>query len=139
MTLTEEQKRNIERNRQKALEIRRRKAEEANNATKRTKPNPPSGEIEEFEIDLPSTVTKTEAMSVYCLPKGTLDVCSFIEKPNPKQAKFVPMKLYDRNEIRRRAHERFGGVEGLKKERKRREDKRLEKDLDVANTFFSGK
>jgi len=96
-------------------------------------------EIEEFEIDLPTTCTKSEAQQIYCLPKGTIDVCTYIEKPNPRSKKFVPMKLYDRNDIRRRAHERYGGIDGLKMERKKRSDRRLALDLNVANDFFSGK
>jgi XPA protein C-terminus len=65
-------------------------------------------------------VSKKEAMQTYCLPEGTLAVCSFVEKENPRNKKWAPLKLYNRAEIRRRARERFGGLEGLVKEQQRR-------------------
>ena len=85
------------------------------------------------------TCTKQEAKQMYCLPKGTIDVCACIEKPNPRNKNYMSMKLYDRNDIRRRAHERYGGIDGLRAERKKRGDRKLEHDLNVANDFFSGK
>lgn len=65
-------------------------------------------------------VSKKEAMQTYCLPEGTLVVCSFVEKENPRNKKWAPLKLYNRAEIRRRARGRFGGLEGLVKEQQRR-------------------
>lgn len=93
-------------------------------------------ELEEFEIGASTQITKTEAMKLYCLPIGTLNICSYITKPNPRQSKWKEMKLYNRNEIRRRARERFGGLDGLKEERRRREMKRFERDLDVVDGVF---
>jgi len=96
-------------------------------------------ELEDFEVNASPFVTKQEAMKMYCLPMGTLEVCEFVEKPNPRNQKFSSMKLYRRSEIRRRARERYGGLERLIQERKRREKKRLEKDLeDVHGVFQTG-
>jgi len=190
MSLTEEQKLRMQKNREKALEIqRRRKAleeynncnnknnndnddsdsvkkkhiEQSTNTTASSKRQKYSGDdkksttktiaplnnneeeqttttiMEEFELNAPTTVTKQEAMQTYCLPQGTLDVCTYIEKVNPRNKNFKPMKLYNRNEIRRRAYERYGGVDGLILERKKRMDKKLVHDLHVADTFFGGK
>ena len=93
-------------------------------------------ELEDFEIDASPYVTKQQAMKQYCLPPGTLAVCSYIEKDNPRQSKWSKMKLYDRSEIRRRARERFGGLEGLIDERNKREKKRFERDYQSAHDVF---
>jgi len=196
--LTGEQKERIARNRQRALEIRRKREEEANrvadtnssatqinNTTTTTaaaattttttsnnnhikqsygqqkkqnetikndviniKNNPSKQqdeddekeeeELEDFEINAAPHVTKTEATKVYCLPEGTLSVCNYIEKTNPKHGKWSNMKLYNRKDIRKRARERFGGLEGLVEERNRRERKRFERDwedVEAMNVF----
>jgi len=93
-------------------------------------------ELEEFEIDASPYVTKQDAMKLYCLPTGTLEVCEFIEKDNPRNQKFSRMKLYHRSEIRRRARERFDGLDGLKEERVKRERKRFERDFEEVNNIF---
>lgn len=95
------------------------------------------GNLEEFEIGASPHVTKQEAMKKYCLPQGTLEVCTFIEKDNPRQAKWSKMKLYCRDEIRRRSRSRFGGLAGLIEERRKRELKRFERDFE--DDIFSKK
>ncbi len=64
-------------------------------------------------------------------------MCEFIEKDNPRNAKFSKMKLYYRTEIRRRARERFGGLDGLIEERSKREYKRFQRDFDDVNDIFN--
>jgi hypothetical protein len=93
-------------------------------------------EPEEFEMGASEFVTKKEAMKMYCLPEGTLAVCAFSEKENPHHKGWTPMKLFNRSEIRRRARERFGGIEGLIAERQMREDKRFQKDLERTKDVF---
>jgi hypothetical protein len=93
-------------------------------------------EPEEFEMGASEFVTKKEAMKMYCLPEGTLAVCSFSEKANPHNNGWTPMKLFNRSEIRRRARERFGGIEGLIAERQMREDRRFQKDLEKTKDVF---
>mmetsp|Transcript_13563 Transcript_13563/g.16441 ORF Transcript_13563/g.16441 Transcript_13563/m.16441 type:complete len:193 (+) Transcript_13563:647-1225(+) len=92
--------------------------------------------LEDFEIGASTHVTKQDAMKLYCLPQGTLAVCSYIEKDNPRQSKWNKMKLYNRSEVRERARERFGGLDGLVAERRRRELKRFEKEFEDASTVF---
>jgi len=77
-------------------------------------------ELEEFEKGASEFVSKKQATKMYCLPEGTLSVCQYVEKSNPKQPKWSAMKLFHRSEIRRRSRERFGGLEGLREERERR-------------------
>lgn len=93
-------------------------------------------ELEDFEIGASDFVSKKEAMKVYLLPEGTLAVCQYEEKQNPHNKGFAPMKLYHRSEVRRRSRERFGGLEGLVKERRRREEKRFQKDLEQTKNIF---
>uniref|UniRef100_A0A7S2XPB6 XPA C-terminal domain-containing protein n=1 Tax=Attheya septentrionalis TaxID=420275 RepID=A0A7S2XPB6_9STRA len=180
MALTEEQQENIRKNRERALEIRRKREEERRRAVegsvstsnaepscsvggthllekaetsdhKRRKVNGDTDdfvggnedggekddiELEDFEIGASTFVTKREAMQTYCLPEGTMAVCSFVEKENPRQKGWSSMKLYDRAEIRRRARDRHGGIEGLAAERKRRAEKRLRNDLETTKDIF---
>lgn len=93
-------------------------------------------ELEDFEIGASPFVSKREAMQTYCLPEGTLAVCTFVEKDNPRNKGWAPLKLYDRAEIRRRARARFGGLEGLVEERRKRAEKRFRKDLKTAEKVF---
>ena len=151
MELTEEQKERIKRNREQALqrkeEAARRKRQRQEEEEKPVRKGKDDEDIQskediylepfEREANVSQYVTKAEAMRTYCLPEGTLQVCEFIERENPRNKKFKPMKLYHRNEIRRRAHERFGGMEGLIEERKRRETKRFQKDFEQVKEALS--
>mmetsp|Transcript_616 Transcript_616/g.870 ORF Transcript_616/g.870 Transcript_616/m.870 type:complete len:208 (+) Transcript_616:16-639(+) len=92
--------------------------------------------LEDFEIDASPHISQTEAQRTYCVPMGTLAVCAFIEKENPRQRGWNKMKLYDRAEVRRRARKRFGGKGGLQAERDKRKKKRFEKDLKETKDVF---
>lgn len=92
--------------------------------------------IEEFEEGASKWVTRHDALNVYCLPTGTLAVLRVEERENPHNKSWAPMKLYRRSEVRCRAHERWGGLEGLRKERERRREAKLAKDLMEANNIF---
>ncbi len=145
--LTEEQKELIRQNRERALQLQKKKREcvvvaedEAKERCEKkirieTKVDEEI-ELEEFEIAASKFVTQREAKQVYCLPEGTLAVCSYVEKTNPRGKGFKPMKLYDRAEIRRRARERFGGLDGLIAERNRRAEERFRKDLERNKDLF---
>ena len=158
MVLTPEQQERIRLNRERALELRGRRGEkeskqnlalqeELKRKAQDDKPEPVSkrqkaleGEtemLEDFEENASEFVTKTEAMKMYCLPEGTLAVCKFVEKENPHHKGWAPMKMYDRAEIRKRARQRYGGLDGLIAERKRREEKRFAKDLQKAGSLFT--
>lgn len=162
MGLTEEQQEQIRQNRERALELRKRKLDEEEtkkyagqvngeisqetSPAKRKREDATSSngaeedseevELEAFEEGASEHVTKQEAMKMYCLPAGTLEVCSFIEKPNPRNVAWTSMKLYNRSEIRRRARKRFGGLEGLIAERRKREDERFKKDMERTKDVF---
>jgi XPA protein C-terminus len=163
MELTDEQKERIRRNKERALAIQRKRrslelVEQSQHGDVAVKSDRSDGEesskklrtsalddndeeveMEDFEVGASEWVTKKEAMSKYCLPEGTLAVCKYTEKENPHQKGWKPMKLYSRAEIRRRARERFGGLEELKAERLRREVKRFSNDLEkTKNVFQSG-
>ena len=160
MVLTEEQKQKIKENRERALALKKKKAEEraaekkeeleVANATKsnddealrddnKNEDSNDEGdnlELEDFEVGASPWVTKDEAMRKYCLPQGTLAVCSYEERPNPRKKSWTPMRLYKRSEIRRRARERFGGLEGLVEERRKRDKKRFANDMAETRDVF---
>lgn len=149
MALTEEQQERIRLNREKALALQRKRRQQENtpqssalssaskklkageNSHKSKKDTKKEGniELELFEQGASEYVTKAEAKSMYCLPEGTLAVCQYTEKPNPHRSSWNPIKLYDRAEIRRRARERYGGMEGLIEERTKRQNRKFEKDM----------
>ena len=93
--------------------------------------------LEDFEEGASEWVTKTEAMTMYCLPEGTMAVVPYEERENPRNPKFKPMKLYKRSEIRYRAHKRHGGLEGLIEERNKRRQRKLERDMEEARDIFN--
>jgi len=92
--------------------------------------------LEDFEEGASQYVTKKEAKNMYCLPEGTLAVCTYEEKLNPHNSKFNPMKLYNRKEIRYYAHKRYDGLNGLIAERNKRRQRKLEKDMNDAKDIF---
>jgi hypothetical protein len=154
MVLTPDQEARIRANRERALalqkarkeqkekeEIQKRskkdnKEQEQNSKRQKLEEENDDVELEEFEEQASEFVTKTEAMKMYCLPEGTMAVCQFMEKDNPHHKGWTPMKMYWRSEIRMRARKRFGGLEGLVAERKKREERRFAKDLEKAKDIF---
>jgi XPA protein C-terminus len=93
--------------------------------------------LEEFEETASEWVTKAEAKKMYCLPEGTLAVCTCVEKPNPHNKAWTPMKMYSRAEVRTKARTRYGGVEGLIAERQRREENKFAKDMERSQQIFA--
>ena len=93
-------------------------------------------ELEDFEINSSQYVTASEAKDKYCLPDGTLNVCEYIEKENPRNKKFKPMKLYYRSEIRKRARNRYNGLQGLVEEREKRQMKKFYRDYEKTKDIF---
>jgi hypothetical protein len=96
----------------------------------------PTLPLEEFEVEASEWVNKKEAKEMYCLPEGTLAVCEVQEKENPIHKGWTPMKLYRRTELRKYAHKRWEGMEGLIAERNQRKEKRLAKDMKEAANIF---
>lgn len=156
--LTDEQRERIRKSRERAMELRRKRLDQQKveqekqevqqrNKTRNTvaksnikknilEEEDENVELEDFEIGASQYVTKQDAKGKYCLPDGTLEVCEYTEKDNPRQSKWNKMKLYNRSEIRRRARDRWGGLEGLQEERRRRENKRSEKDMAEGYRLF---
>jgi len=93
-------------------------------------------DLEDFERGASDLISKTEAKKMYCLPEGTLDVCKYVEKPNPRHKAWTPMKLYYRAELRQKARKRFESKEGLIEERRRRRENQLKKDMEKVKDIF---
>merc|ERR1712194_895926 len=93
-------------------------------------------DLEAFEEGASDLVTKSEAKKMYCLPEGSLAVCTVVEKENPRHKSWSKMKMYDRKEVRRRARKRHGGKEGLIAERRKREDNRFRNDMEKTKNIF---
>jgi len=103
----------------------------------RSKPRKEVEDCEEWEWGLPELITKKEAVTMYCVPEGTLAVCQVAAKDNPRHKGWAPMKLYRRTEVRERAYERHGGKERLIEERSKRQKRKLAKELCGADQIFA--
>ncbi|CAL8462237.1 g1768 [Coccomyxa elongata] len=82
--------------------------------------------------DVPRTrensITKTSAKEGFCLSDKDLESLVAVQKPNPRSPRSgPPMSLYLQTEIEALALQKWGGQEGLDKERQRRLVKRLER------------
>jgi len=161
MELTQEQLERIQKNQQRARELRQEKEkitkklqetiqrnEDGKETAEGIQVDPPEKIekekqeieiLEDFEVGASDFITKEQCKEQYCLPLASIDLCSFIVKENPKCPKFAPMKLFSRKEIRKRARERFGGLEGLQQERIQRQEKRLKKDMETCQHVFESK
>jgi len=137
MELTPEQKERIRQNKARALELRnKRKLEQQQQQQATNKRLKDDDSLEDFEQQASEWVTQKEAQTIYCLPEGTLAICQVQEKPNPRNPKWKPMKLYRRSELRQRAHKRHGGKEGLIQERQRRKEAKWERQVEEAKKVF---
>ena len=63
----------------------------------RTAPDDDDESVEEWELSASEYITRSEAQKCYCVPDGTLQVCSFIERDNPKRRGWAMMKLVGSN------------------------------------------
>lgn len=61
----------------------------------------------------------------------------FMEKPNPRHAAFVTMKLYLYKQVRERSWLKFGGEEGLETEKRKREKTRWDETLKKTKGVFT--
>ncbi len=75
----------------------------------------------------------------FLLPDDTISLFKSVDKPNPKNSMWRPMKLYLRKHAREKAYARFGGAEGLAQEKEKREQLKFSKQLkEAAEMFGSG-
>lgn len=84
-------------------------------------------------------LSKGEATAEYCLQEGTIKVMPCLERRNPRHGKFTAMKLYCRKQLRAKAHERWGGQEGLEEELERRRRRKYEAALGKTADVFAKK
>jgi len=74
-------------------------------------------------------ISRTELISEYLIPLDSIKLMKCMTKPNPHNSYWTPMKLYLRKHARLKAFDRFGGVEGLEEEVKRRKNLKFEKEF----------
>ena len=66
-------------------------------------------------------LTQSEAHQYYLVTKDMLQQLNYVEKPNQRNAKFKPMKLYLRKEIQRISQANFPDLARVKADRKKRQ------------------
>ena len=73
-------------------------------------------------------MNRDKCLNHYLIPLSTLPLIKNpTTKPNPTNPKFAPMILYPLTEVRERSYRRWGGRDGVKKERLRRTTEKFEK------------
>ena len=82
-------------------------------------------------------VPSGDAAATYLLPKNTLKCLASVERSNPRQPTWRPMKLYLRRDLEVQADRRWGDAEKLDEERRRRDAAKLAKAEKNAAGFFS--
>ena len=79
----------------------------------------------------------TDAARTYLLPQATLKCLPTLERENPRQPTWTPMRLFLRRHLVEHAHRRWGDEAGLEAERKRRAAAKVKRDDAKAKDFFS--
>ena len=79
----------------------------------------------------------TDAARTYLLPQATLKCLPTLERENPRQPTWTPMRLFLRRHLVDHANRRWGDEAGLEAERKRRAAAKVKRDDAKAKDFFS--
>ena len=79
----------------------------------------------------------TDAARTYLLPQATLKCLPTLERENPRQPTWTPMRLFLRRHLVDHANRRWGDADGLEAERKRRAAAKVKRDDAKAKDFFS--
>ena len=79
----------------------------------------------------------TDAARTYLLPQATLKCLPTLERANPRQPTWTPMRLFLRRHLVEHANRRWGDEAGLEAERKRRAAAKVKRDDAKAKDFFS--
>ena len=79
----------------------------------------------------------TDAARTYLLPQATLKCLPTLERANPRQPTWTPMRLFLRRHLVEHAHRRWGDEAGLEAERKRRAAAKVKRDDAKAKDFFT--
>ena len=79
----------------------------------------------------------TDAARTYLLPQATLKCLPTLERENPRQPTWTPMRLFLRRHLVDHAHRRWGDEAGLEAERRRRAAAKVKRDDAKAKDFFS--
>lgn len=75
------------------------------------------------------TIARGECISAYLIPEDSLKVLKFMNKENPHHVGWTPMKLYLRKHVVELALRRFGTLQALEDEKKKREAAKFERSL----------
>mmetsp|Transcript_14852 Transcript_14852/g.29668 ORF Transcript_14852/g.29668 Transcript_14852/m.29668 type:complete len:233 (+) Transcript_14852:42-740(+) len=88
---------------------------------------------------VPRLICKSSVREKYCLPPDTVSMIPVAgTRPNGHNRKFSESILYDRKMVREVSYRRFGGRDGLVKERRAREEKKLKKLMGSVKGVFAG-
>ena len=82
-------------------------------------------------------ISKDIVHKEYLIPISSIGLMRFLEKPNPLNPHWAPMQLFLRKQAREKALKRWGSVEALQREKDRRSEVKLRKDLESVADYFS--
>lgn len=148
--LTPGQREMIERNKMRALALKRKREEEEAELKAATQvcevcggsENLQASILEVFEVsvckacvnqtDEYDLINKNTAVSEYLLPEDTLKFLPHKSMPNPHKKEWAAMKLFLRKIVRQKSYERWKDEDGLKAEKARRNIGKYRRELDSA-------
>lgn len=84
-------------------------------------------------------INKGTALADYLIPEPTLSLLTCAAKANPRHSAFSRMKLYLRKQVKEKALERWGSMAEVEKERKRREEQRVQRAIVKARRAIRGR
>jgi hypothetical protein len=82
-------------------------------------------------------ITKSECVTEYLITEDIIKSMPYMERDNPHNPGWKPMKLYLRKHALEAALNRFGSIESLHQEKKRREAAKLDKNIIDTEDFLS--
>jgi DNA repair protein len=80
-------------------------------------------------LDDYALISRGDCMSKYLIPDDALKVMRCMTKNNPHNPGWTPMKLFLKKHVLKMAFKRFGSLEALEMEKKRRETQKFERAL----------
>jgi DNA repair protein len=89
--------------------------------------------------DLYRLISKQEAIKEYLLPDDSFQLFKFINKPNPHNSHWIPMKLYLTKHIEQYSLLKYGTREKLQEEKAKREAKKYERLLEKNQALLEEK
>jgi DNA-repair protein complementing XP-A cells len=90
--------------------------------------------LEEFQL-----INKSQLQSEYLLPEDSIKLMLCLNRPNPRNENWIPMKMYLRKHAMTKALRRYGSKEALDLEIDKRKKLQYERSVQKTENIFTAK